>query len=60
MGRRILVNLKPGDSTDESYPIDLYYDLVRPGSYTVQLIREVPTQPKHLSRSNEVVLNLAP
>jgi hypothetical protein len=58
LGRRILVTLKPGDSTDESYPIDLYYGLVRPGSYTVQLTREVPAQPDHISQSNEIVLNL--
>jgi len=59
LGRRILVTLKPGESTEESYPIDLYYGLARPGSYTVQLTREVPSQPKHISRSNEIVLNLA-
>lgn len=58
LGRRILVTLKPGESTEESYPIDLYYGLPRPGSYTVQLTREVPSQPKHVSRSNEIVLNL--
>jgi len=59
VGRRILVTLKPGESTDESYPIDLYYSLPRPGTYTVQLSREIPSHPKLLSRSNEVVLTLA-
>ena len=59
LGRRILVTLKPGESTEESYPIDLYYGLARPGSYTVRLTREVTSQPKHISRSNEIVLNLA-
>ena len=58
LGRRILVTLKPGESTEESYPIDLYYGLARPGSYIVQLTREVPSQPKHISRSNEIVLNM--
>jgi hypothetical protein len=59
VGRWIRVTLKLGESTEETYPIDLYYGLARPGSYTVQVMREVPLQPKHLSRSNEVVLNLA-
>jgi hypothetical protein len=60
VGRWIQVTLKPGESTEEFYPIDLYYALPRPGSYTVQLTREVPSRPKHLSHSNEIVLNLAP
>ena len=32
-GRWIRVVLKPGESTDETYPIDLYYGLSRPGVY---------------------------
>lgn len=59
LGRWIQVTLKPGESTEETYPIDLYYRLARPGTYTVQLTREVLSQPKRLIRSNEVVLNLA-
>jgi len=59
VGRRILVTLKPGESTEESYPIDLYYSLPRAGTFTVQLTREVPAQPKLVARSNEIVLNLA-
>ena len=31
-GRRIRVTLAPGESTDETYPIDLYYGLARQGS----------------------------
>jgi hypothetical protein len=59
MGRRIRVTLAPGESTEETYPIDLYYGLVRPGRYTVQLMREAAPATKPLTRSNEVVLNLA-
>jgi len=58
-GRWIRVTLKPGESTDETYPIDLYYGLTRPGAYTVQLSREFPSQPNHVVRSNEVLLKLA-
>lgn len=58
VGRRIRVTLAPGQSTDDTYPIDLYYGLARPGRYTVQLMREVPSSGKQLTRSNEVVLNL--
>lgn len=58
LGRRIRVMLAPGESTEETYPIDLYYGLVRPGRYTVQLTRELPSRAKQLTRSNEVVLNL--
>jgi hypothetical protein len=58
LGRRIRVTLNPGESTEETYPIDLYYGLPRPGRYTVQLMRQVPSQTKRLARSNEVVLNL--
>jgi len=59
MGRWIQVTLKPGESTDESYPVDLYYALPRPGTYSVQLTREVPSHPKQISRSNEIILKLA-
>jgi hypothetical protein len=58
VGRRIRVTLNPGESTEDTYPIDLYYGLARPGRYTVQLMREVPSSGKQLTRSNELVLNL--
>jgi hypothetical protein len=57
-GRWIRVVLKPGESTDETYPIDLYYGLSRPGVYKVQLSRELHSQPGRVARSNEVLLNL--
>jgi len=59
LGRRIRVTLRPGESTEDTYPIDLYYKLARPGRYTVQLKREVPPQSKRLALSNEIVLNLS-
>ncbi len=57
-GRWIRVTLNPGESTEETYPIDLYYGLARPGRYAVQLMREIPSQPRRMTRSNEVLLNL--
>ena len=58
-GRWIRVVLKPGESTDDTYPVDLYYGLSRPGVYRVQLSRDLPSQPGRVARSNEVLLNLA-
>jgi len=58
VGRRIRLTLNPGESTEEIYPIDLYYGLARPGRYTVRLMREVPAQGKRMTWSNQVVLNL--
>jgi len=58
-GRWIRVTLKPGESTEDSYPIDLYYELARPGIYRVQLSRAFAPQSDHADRSNEVLLNLA-
>lgn len=58
-GRWIRVILKPGESTDETYPVDLYYGLARPGIYRVQLSRELPSQLGGVAKSNEVFLNLA-
>ena len=59
LGRWIRVTLKPGQSTDETYPIDLYYGLPRPGVYRVQLSRTDRSGVGQAAQSNEVVLNLA-
>ena len=58
-GRWIRILLQPGESTEESYPISLYYALSRPGVYSVRLFRELSSQPGRVTRSNEVQLKLA-
>lgn len=60
MGRWIEVTLKPGESTEEAYPVELYYKLARPASYTVRLSREVPRLAGvGVAQSNEVTMVLA-
>ena len=59
LGRWIEVTLKPGESTEESYPVELYYELQRPGVYAVRLSREVPSSAGGgVVKSNEVTLIL--
>jgi hypothetical protein len=58
-GRRIVVTLNPGESAEDTYPVDLYYRLERTGTYTVQLSRELPKSAGGgLVRSNLVTLVL--
>jgi len=58
-GRRILITLKPGESAEDTYPVDLYYRLDRAGTYTVQLSRELPKSVGGgVVRSNVVTLVL--
>jgi hypothetical protein len=42
LGRRIIVTLKPGVSTGDTYPVSCYYEMKSPGSYAVKLQRELP------------------
>jgi len=60
LGRWIEVTLKPGESTEESYPVELYYELQRPGAYAMRLSREVPQSAGGgVAKSNEVTMILA-
>jgi hypothetical protein len=60
LGRWIEVTLKPGEFTEESYPVELYYELKRPGTYAVRLSREVPPSAGGgVAKSNEVTMILA-
>ena len=57
LGRRIIVTLHPGESTQDTYPITWYYDLSLPGSYNVKLQRELPQAAGgEIITSNEVTL----
>jgi hypothetical protein len=42
VGRRIIVTLKPRASTEDTYPVSCYYEMKSPGSYAVELQRELP------------------
>ena len=60
LGRRIIVTLRSGESTEDVYPLSWYYDLKRPGSYSVKLQREVPQGGGGgMVSSNEVTVVLA-
>jgi hypothetical protein len=60
VGRRIIGTLKPGASTEDTYPVSWYYEMTRPGSYTVRLQREVPESiGAEKAWSNEVTLVLS-
>lgn len=55
MGRRIIVTLRPGESTEDAYPLDLYYEIVKPGRYRLRLNRHVPREAGGgMVKSNEV------
>jgi hypothetical protein len=58
-GRRIVITLKPGESAEDTYPVDLYYRFDRAGTYTVKLSRELPKNAGGgVVRSNVVTLVL--
>jgi hypothetical protein len=42
--RNILVTLKPGASYANEMYVSFYYDLRRPGTYTVQVFRHLPSE----------------
>ena len=57
LGRRIIVTLHPGETTQDTYPLTGYYDLSLAGSYKVKLQREMPQSAGGgIISSNEVTL----
>jgi len=61
LGDHPINSLKPDKTKEEVIPIDQACDLRQPGTYTIQLSRSDPSDPKHGTvKSNKITLIIIP
>jgi hypothetical protein len=60
MGRNIMGTLKPHETAQEMIEVSYFYDLRRPGEYSVQVQREFPKIGKELLKSNRLEFAITP
>jgi hypothetical protein len=60
MGRNIIGTLKPRETAQDTIEVSYFYDLRRPGEYSVQVQREFPEVGKEPIKSNRLELGITP
>lgn len=55
--RATFVQLKPGDTWEDTIDVDQLYDLSQPGGYSIQISREIPKGSGHV-KSNTILLTV--
>lgn len=61
IGDHPILTMQPGESQDETIPVNRACDLSTPGKYTIQLVRRDPNNPKHgVAKSNKINITVVP
>ena len=60
MGRNIMGTLKPHERAQDTIEVSYFYNLSRPGEYSVQVQREFPEIGKEPLKSNRLELAITP
>jgi hypothetical protein len=58
--RNILVTLRPSEEARDVIEVQTFYDLSRPGDYSVQIQRKFPEVTKEPIKSNRLLLTITP
>jgi hypothetical protein len=59
-GRNILGTLKPHETAQDTIEVSSFYDLSRPGEYSIQVQRQFPEVGKGYVKSNRLKLSVTP